>query len=81
MKKLLLILPLILIVAGVATIPLWGNCDQKYSYCAALCSIKNYDSDAKEAGCKARCSGEKGSCMADAGVDSIGEFIEGLNGN
>ena len=74
MKKLLLIL-VVLVVAG-ATLPLWGSCDLNAKACSAWCSVRHFNSDVKTAGCKARCTTDKLSCLADKGAKNVEGFFD-----
>lgn len=80
MKKLLIII-IVILAAAVAFV--WvsgegGSCDINYKLCATSCTVKHLDSDAKAAGCKARCAAEKTKCLAGKGTEKIQDFYEGI---
>jgi hypothetical protein len=74
MKKLFLVV--VLAVVAVATLPLWGSCDLNAKACSAWCSVRHFNSDVKTAGCKARCTADKLSCLADKGAKNVEGFVE-----
>lgn len=75
MKKLLLI-GIVLVVAGV-TLPLWGSCDLNAKACSAWCSARHFNSDVKTAACKAQCTTDKLSCLANKGAQKIEGMLKG----
>jgi hypothetical protein len=77
MKKILI--AAVVIVVAVATLPLWGGCDLNAKACSTWCSVRHFNSDVKEAGCRARCATDKVSCLAEAGAEGVDDFIEGFN--
>lgn len=66
MKKLLVVLLLAVVAAGV-TLPLWASCDLQSEVCSRWCGIRHYDSSIKAAACRAECVGKRLSCLATAG--------------
>ncbi len=75
--KLLLVAVLVLLVGG-ATIPLWGSCDLKYDFCSAVCSVRHPQSDIERASCRTSCGAEKAGCLAGRGAKGVGDFLDGL---
>ena len=66
------------LVVGVATIPLWGSCDQTFQACKAWCEVRHAGgSDVRRAACKADCAADKAGCLAGAGAEGVGRFLDG----
>lgn len=78
MKKVLV--AVIVIIVGVATVPLWGSCDLNADVCRTWCSVRHMNSDVKEAGCRTRCATDRISCLAEQGSEGLNDFIEGFQG-
>lgn len=79
MKKVIIVL-LLLVAVGVATVPLWGGCDLNARVCTTWCEIKHLNSDMKAAGCRARCAMEQARCHGDEAARSVEDFMKGLEG-
>lgn len=77
MKKLLLIG--VVLVVAVATLPLWGSCDLNAQACSAWCSARHFNSDIKTAACKAQCTTDKLSCLANKGAKEVEGIFKGGN--
>lgn len=69
----------------------FADCATDYQICEKTCYVKHFNDDAAVAGCKTKCVGERGVCLAKAGADKtveIGEdawegtksFIKGVTG-
>lgn len=71
---------LVLIVIGVASIPLWGSCGLKQQYCSTWCGVRHLNSDVKSAACEARCAAEQAGCLAGEGVARMGDALDELQG-
>jgi len=71
----------VLVIAAVASIPLWGSCDLKARYCTTVCDIKHYDNDMKATGCRASCSLNNIQCHGDDAVKELNDFMKGLKDN
>lgn len=83
MKKVLstAVIVAVVVIAALATVPLWGSCDLKANVCKTWCSVRHFNEDLKEAGCRTRCATDNMSCLAEQGADSVDDFIEGFNSN
>lgn len=79
MKK--VIIAVLVLVAIIATIPLWGGCDLNASLCSASCSIRHLNNDMKAAGCRAHCSMENASCRGAEAAKQVNDFMQGLQGH
>lgn len=69
----------------------FADCAMEHEICEKTCYVKHFNDDAAITGCKTKCVGERGVCMAKAGADKtveIGEdawegtksFIKGVTG-
>jgi len=78
MKIKIALLLVVVLVVGLATIPLWGNCDQAFEGCKAWCELRHVGGSAIQlAACKADCGADKAGCLAGEGAKSLGDFLDG----
>ncbi|HEY0719705.1 MAG TPA: hypothetical protein VGE50_00475 [Gammaproteobacteria bacterium] len=78
MKK--VIIAVLLLVAVVATIPLWGGCDLNARRCSTWCNIKHLNNDMQAAGCRARCAMQNAACHGEEASQGLDDFMKGLQG-
>lgn len=81
MKKVLstVVVVAAVVIAGLATVPMWGSCDLNAKVCKTWCGVRHFNEDLKEAGCRTRCATDNMSCLAGQGADSVDDFLEGFN--
>jgi hypothetical protein len=76
MKKVLIII--VLAVAAIATLPLWGSCELNAKACSSWCTIRHFNSDLKSASCKAGCSTDRLRCLTRKGSEEAQNFVDQL---
>lgn len=55
----------------------FADCATEHEICEQACYVKHFNDDAAIAGCKTKCVGERGVCLAKAGADKTVEIGEG----
>lgn len=67
----------LLALLGIAvSTPSWADCDTDYQICEKTCYVKYFNDDAAITGCKSKCVGAKGVCLAKVGADKTVELGE-----
>jgi len=78
MKNKIALFVVVVLVVGLATIPLWGNCDQTFQACKAWCALRQLGGSAIQlAACKADCGADNAGCLAGEDAKSLGELLDG----
>lgn len=67
---------LFLALVGLLPAISYADCKTDYLICEKTCSVKHFNDDAAIAGCKTKCVGERGVCLAKAGADKTVEIGE-----